>query len=100
MELLGSKYKKFQETETPKQSPYISGNGTSKKTSYISRKRSFQSTPIKLLILHETKVLKKFLMFSQKKTVLMFWKKETTKKLFIFQEAELSYISGKLYSEF
>ena len=38
-------------------------------------------------------------MFSQKKAILIFRKTETLKKLFIFQEAELSYISGKVYSE-
>ena len=43
MELLSSKYKKFQETETPKQSPFISGNGTSRK--FIFREKDLFSPP-------------------------------------------------------
>ena len=38
--------------------------------------------------------IKKFFLFSQKKAFLIFRETETTKKLFIFQETELSYISG------
>ena len=41
---------------------------------------------------------KRFLMFSLKKAVLTFRETKTPKKLFIFQETELSYISGKVYS--
>ena len=37
---------------------------------------------------------KKYLIFSQKKAFLIFWQTETTKKFLIFQEMELSYISG------
>ena len=35
MELLGSNIKKFQEMETPKKNPYISGIGNPKKASYF-----------------------------------------------------------------
>ena len=44
---------------------------------------------------------KKHLIFSQKKAVLIFQETETEtpKKSFIFQETELSHISGKEYSE-
>ena len=38
--------------------------------------------------------IKKFAIFSQKKDFLIFWERETSKKLFIFMETELSYISG------
>ena len=38
--------------------------------------------------------IKKFFLLSQKKAFLIFRETETTKKLFIFQETELSYISG------
>ena len=85
--LLALILKKFQETETPKKLAYISGNGNLKKASYISRNGTFQSTPIKFLIFQEAETPKKSLIFFQKKAVL------------IFQETELSYISGKLYSE-
>ena len=75
MELLGSNPKKFQETETPKKIPYISGNRNTKKTSYISGNGTFQPT------------LKKFLTFYQEKAFLT------------FQETELCYIWKKVYSE-
>ena len=73
--------------------PYISGNGNPEKGSYISGNGNFQSTPIKFLILQETKTPQKILMFFQKKAVLILQEMETPKKLFIFQEKELSYIS-------
>ena len=38
--------------------------------------------------------IKKFLVFSQNKALLIFQEKKTSKKIFIFQEVELSYISG------
>ena len=38
--------------------------------------------------------IKKFPIFSQKKDFLIFWERETPKKLLIFMETELSYISG------
>ena len=38
--------------------------------------------------------IKKFLILSQKKVFLLFRETETPKKLFIFQETGLSYISG------
>ena len=82
MELLSSNNKKFQETEASKKIPYISGNRNLKKDSYISENGTFQSTP------------KKFLIFSQKKAFLIFPETETSKNFFIFQETELSYISG------
>ena len=94
MDLLGSSIKKFQETETPKKTPYISGNRKPKKASDISGNGTFQFTPRKFIILQETEVPKKFLIFSQKKDFLLFWETETSKKSFIFQETELSYIPG------
>ena len=42
--------------------------------------------------------IKKFLIFSQKKAVLIFQETETPKKFLIFQETELSYISGSNFS--
>ena len=70
-------------------------------------------------MLQETETQRKFIMFSQKKAALIFQKKETPKKFLmfketenlksflyfrkrnflLFQEKELSYISGKVYSE-
>ena len=38
--------------------------------------------------------IKKFLIFSQKKTFLVFRETETPKKVFVFQETELFYILG------
>ena len=38
--------------------------------------------------------IKKIIIFSQNKAFLIFQKIETSKKLFIFQETELSYIPG------
>ena len=43
MELFSSNIKKFQEMETTKKTPYISGNGNPKKTSFISENGTFQS---------------------------------------------------------
>ena len=57
------------------------------------------STSKKFLILQVTEAPKKLLIFSQKKAFLIFRKTETPKKFFTFQETELSYISGKGYSE-
>ena len=94
MDLLGSSIEKFQETETPKKIPYVSGNRKPKKASDISGNGTFQSTPKKFIILQETEVPKKFLIFSQKKDFRLFWETETSKKSFIFQETELSYIPG------
>ena len=42
MELSGSNINKFQETETPKKNPYISGNGKPKKDFYILGNANFQ----------------------------------------------------------
>ena len=61
--------KEFQQSKTPKKFNYISGNENPEKISYIFLKESFS------YIL------------------------ETSKKLFIFQETKLFYISGKVYSE-
>ena len=89
MELSRSNFKNFlhflvfQETETPKKIPYISGNENPKKASYISRNGTFQCTPGIYLI------------FSQKKAFHIFWETKIPKKFVIFQETELSYISGK-----
>ena len=41
-----------------------------------------------------TSNIKKFLIFSQKKTFLIFRETETSKKFLIFQETELFYSSG------
>ena len=38
--------------------------------------------------------IEKVFVFSQKKAFLIFWEMETPKKFLIFQETELSYISG------
>ena len=38
--------------------------------------------------------IKKFVIFSQKKAILIFQETETPKNFFIFRETELSYISG------
>ena len=40
------------------------------------------------------KTPKKIIIFSQKKAVLTFWEAETPKKLFIFQETELNFLSS------
>ena len=40
------------------------------------------------------KTPQKIIMFSQKKAVLTFWEAETPKKLFIFQETELNFLSS------
>ena len=88
MELSRSNFKNFlhflvfQETETPKKIPYISGNENPKKASYISRNGTFQCAP------------KIYLIFSQKKAFHIFWETKIPKKFVIFQETELSYISG------
>ena len=65
METLGSIIKKFQEIERPKKkkkkkNPFISGNKNPKKIVYIFSKETF----------------------------LIFWEVKTSKKIFIFQEAE------------
>ena len=39
--------------------------------------------------------IKKLLIFSQKKAFLIFWETKTPKKILIFQETEVFYISGK-----
>ena len=38
--------------------------------------------------------IKKIFIFSQKEAFFIFWEMNTPKKLFLFQEMELSYISG------
>ena len=92
MELSRSNFKNFlhflvfQETETPKKIPYISGNENPKKASYISRNGTFQSTLRKLIILQETETLKKFLLFSQKKDFLIFWEKRSLKHSLYFRK--------------
>ena len=65
MELLGSNIKKFQEMETPKKNPYISGIGNPKKASYFWEME--QSTP------------KNFLYFLKRKLLLYFWKRKPPK---------------------
>ena len=87
-----------------------------KKNPYISEDRN----PKKLLIFQEMELLnpssknkkkkpyisgkklsysdiKKFLIFSQKNAFLIFREMETLKKFFIFEETELSYISGNKF---
>ena len=53
------------------------------------KKKKIKTTQIKFTILKETETSKKFIIFSQKKAVLIFQKTEVAKKLFIFQETEL-----------
>ena len=65
---------------------YILGNGTLH-FSVQARKEIEKTT------------LKKFLIFSQNKAFLIFQETEAPTKKYIFQETELSYILGKLYSE-
>ena len=108
--------KKYSGNGNPeKKIPCIYGNGNLKKASYISGNGTFQSTPRKFLILQEMEILKKFLIFSQKKAFLIFRQMETLKNslyfrkrnFLIFQErhiqnsgiTKLFYISGKVYSE-
>ena len=75
---------------------YIPGNAIPKEASYISENGNTRSK--KFLLLQEKEAPEKFLILQ---------KTETSKKFFIFQEryiqnpsiTELSYISGKLYSE-
>ena len=76
MELFIFNIKRFQETETPKKIPYISGSGNPKKVSYISGNGTFQSTSRKFLIPQEAEAPKKFLLFSQKKLFLYFEKRK------------------------
>ena len=86
MEILGSSIKKFQEMETPKKIIYISGNGNSKKDSYISGNETFQSTQKKVLF-QEMETLRKLFIFSQKKAFLIFQEAETLKQnVLIFQD--------------
>ena len=58
-------------------------------------KKLKKSTPRKFLILQETENPKKFLIFSQQKLFLFFGKQ----KAFHISRTELSYVSGKEYSE-
>ena len=51
MELLGSNIKKFQETETTKKIPYISGNRNPRKAFYILGNETLRSTHRKIFIL-------------------------------------------------
>ena len=92
MELFSSNIKKFQKTETLKKIPYISRNGNPKIASYILGNGTFQYTQRNSLF-QEMEALKKFLIFSQKKAFLIFRETKNPKKLFIFQETELYYIS-------
>ena len=66
----------FEETETLKTS-YISGGTFSSSKNFTLRK---------FIILQETEAPKKFIIFSQKKAVLIFWETETPPKI--------PYISG------
>ena len=54
----------------------------------------------KFLVFSEIKLssnnITKSIIFSQKKAFLIFWERKTSKKLFIFQETERSYISKEL----
>ena len=78
MELSGSNIKKFQERETPKKIPYISGNGNPKKPSYISGNGTFQSKPRENFLYSN---MKKFHIFSQKQAFAIFQETETPKKI-------------------
>ena len=60
-----------------------------------AQKKKKDNPPREMLSkLRETKTLKKYLIFSQKKAFIIFHETETPKKFFIFQETELSYVSG------
>ena len=58
-----------------------------------------KSATRKFLILQETEALKNLLIFSQKESCSYFSGNGNPEKFLIFQDAELSYISGKIYSE-
>ena len=74
----------FQETETLSNFPRL--------------KNKKKSTPKKLPILQKIDLsissVKKFLIFSQKKAVLIFQETETPKKFILFQKTEISNILG------
>ena len=72
---------------------YIPGNGTLhfSTQAWKKKKKKRKTTQRKFTILTETETSKKFIIFSQKKAVLIFQKTEVAKKLFIFQETELWY---------
>ena len=65
----------------------------------VSDQRIKKSIPRKFVIFHETKVPKKVLVCSQKKTFGIFLEMEAPKKACIFQKMKLSYISRKVYWE-
>ena len=71
---------------------YVSGNETlhfsvqARKIKKICPKKISQEKVF--LILQETKIQKKFLIFSPEKGFLIFWKTETPKYFLIFQETE------------
>ena len=52
-----------------------------------------------LLYFKKRQLWKQIVVFCQKKAVLIFQATETPKKILVFQKTELSYISGKVYSE-
>ena len=62
MELVSSNIKNNQETETPKKSTYISGNGNPKQASYILGNRYFQPKPQKMKKIYPEK---RFLIFQE-----------------------------------
>ena len=85
MKILGSNIKKFQEMETPKKIIYISGNGNSKKDSYISGNETFQSTQKKVLFQEmETLKWKPFLYFLKRKLFLYFRKQKLLNRTFLY----------------
>ena len=70
-----------------KWNPALFNPGLKKK----KKKKKKKTTQRKFTLLKETETSKKFIIFSQKKAVLIFQKTEVAKKLFIFQETELWY---------
>ena len=79
MELLVSNIKKFQETETPKKNPYISGNGNPKKSFLYFGEWNFLVRPEKISYISGNK--------------------KPEKISYIFLKESFSYISGNGYPE-
>ena len=91
MELNGSNIKKFQETETPKKIPYISGNGNHTKAFYLLGNTTFQTRLEKISYTSVNRNPKKISYIFLKESC-SYAPEETPKKFLMFQETELSYI--------
>ena len=112
MELSGSSIKKFPifsyilGSRNPEKIPYISGNGNPKKLLIFREMELFSPTSKNRKFLQKIShaqgkwnflilILKNFLYFLKRKLFSYFRKRKTPKKFLIFQETELSHISGK-----